>query len=162
MSIQCFRTSCAGFRVPTPSSFFRSGPWLSVSIYLLPWNFYSNILRTQTIVLLETSYPTAFTILTSWVAVFSSSMRICSSMMAKLLGVSLKQRPLPGRRERVPCNLYFLVVANTACFGTIYLLPGLWPRSRTITVTRSTVAQSIVCNTLITPFSVSSFANTES
>ena len=150
------------FSRATPSSFFHSGPWSSVSIYLLPWNFYSNILRTQTIVLLETSYPTASMILTSWVAVVSSSMRICSLMMAKMLGFSLKRRPLPGRRERVPCNLYFLIVANTACFGTIYLLPGLWPRSRTITVTRSTVAQSIVHNMLITPFSASSFANTES
>ena len=35
-------------------------------------------------------------------------------------------------------------------------------RSSTISVVRSTVAQSVVCNTLITPFSVSPFANTES
>ena len=36
------------------------------------------------------------------------------------IGVSLKRRPLPGRRERVPCILYFLIVAHTVCFETIY------------------------------------------
>ena len=144
-------------------SLFRA---LIIWQYLLLWNIYPKMFHARTVVLLETSYPTAFTILTSWVAVFSSSTGICFLMMAKMLGVSLKQCLLPRRRERVPCILYFLIVANTVCFGTIYiyilLLPGLWPHLCTITVAWSTVAQSIVCNTLITPFSVSSFANTES
>ena len=36
------------------------------------------------------------------------------------IGVSLKRRPLPGRRERVSCILNFLIVAHTVCFETIY------------------------------------------
>ena len=41
------------------------------------------------------------------------------SRCRKMSGVSLKRHSLPGRRERVPCILYFLIVAHTVYFGTI-------------------------------------------
>ena len=75
------------------------------------------------------------------------------------IGVSLKRRPLPGRRERVPCILYFVIVAHTVCFEMIYSSAARTLATYAYDNCRSnTVAQSVVCYTLITPFSVCSFA----
>ena len=59
------------------------------------WTMFA-ILHARAIELLEPSYPTAFTFLTSWVAVVSLFAHIC---LDKMSSGSLKRYPLPGRRD---------------------------------------------------------------
>lgn len=64
---------------------------------------------------LETEWPRAFRILTSWEAVVSSS----SSIIVSISGISWKRLPLHGRQEILPCSLHLVIVTHTIFLETL-------------------------------------------